>query len=113
MHGNATPGVLNIILYILKDCKTSFFTFFSISILYKGIFPFLIFQIGDALFVDLPRVRLDGGAKAFRQRWGYEISPPPTLMEVEEEGDEENGDDGETVSLREEVYVPGSSPIGN
>ncbi|XP_039287763.1 ras GTPase-activating protein raskol-like [Nilaparvata lugens] len=43
-----------------------------------ALFPGTIFgmrnrlKIGDALFVELPRVRLDGGAKAFRQRWGYE-----------------------------------------
>ena len=97
--------------------RTSLSTFFPPSRFHTlreffFFFFLLIFQIGDALFVDLPRVRLDGGAKAFRQRWGYEISPPPTLMEVEEEGDEENEDDGETVSLREEVYVPASSPIG-
>ncbi|KAK3908229.1 Ras GTPase-activating protein raskol [Frankliniella fusca] len=42
--------------------------------------------VGDALFVDLPRVRLDGGVKAFRQRWGYELQPPPTLLEEEEDG---------------------------
>ncbi|KAJ9574041.1 hypothetical protein L9F63_008567, partial [Diploptera punctata] len=57
-------------------------------------------SIGDALFVDLPRVRLDGGAKAFRQRWGYELCPPPPLLEEEEgEGD---GEPAETASLREE-----------
>lgn len=61
-------------------------------------------QIGDALFVDLPRIRLDGGAKAFRQRWGYEISPPPTLMEVEEEeGEDDIEEEGETMSLKEDV----------
>lgn len=43
-------------------------------------------QVGDALFVDLPRVRLDGGVKAFRQRWGYELQPPPTLLEEDEDG---------------------------
>lgn len=70
-------------------------------------------QIGDALFVDLPRIRLDGGAKAFRQRWGYEVSPPPTLLEVEEEdGADGNEDEGETVSLREEGIIPTSSPLG-
>ena len=73
-------------------------------------------QIGDALFVDLPRIRLDGGAKAFRQRWGYEVSPPPTLMEVEEEDDEGrecggNGE-GETVSLRDDGNAPTMSPLG-
>lgn len=43
-------------------------------------------QVGDSLFVDLPRVRLDGGVKAFRQRWGYELQHPPTLMEEDEDG---------------------------
>ncbi|XP_071443559.1 ras GTPase-activating protein raskol isoform X2 [Hetaerina americana] len=92
-------------------------------------------SIGDALFVDLPRVRLDGGAKAFRKRWGYELSPPPPLLEEEEEeygeededGDEEggegagkgaggggggNGGPEETVSLREEgITTGGASPM--
>ena len=72
-------------------------------------------QIGDALFVDLPRVRLDGGAKAFRQRWGYELSPPPPLLE-EEEGEgceaEGEGEPAETASLREEGTVHTVSPLG-
>ncbi|XP_075228191.1 uncharacterized protein LOC142328370 [Lycorma delicatula] len=64
-------------------------------------------KIGDALFVELPRVRLDGGAKAFRQRWGYDGGAPaaPPLLEEDEEEQE-----GETVSLREEVMPP-SSPL--
>jgi hypothetical protein len=92
-------------------------------------------QIGDALFVDLPRVRLDGGAKAFRKRWGYELSPPPPLLEEEEEEygeeDEDGDEDGgggegggggkgaggggpeETVSLRDEAMsTGGASPMG-
>ena len=69
----------------------------------------MCFQIGDALFVDLPRVRLDGGAKAFRQRWGYELSPPPPLLE-EEEGEGE-GEPAETASLREEGSVHTVSPL--
>ncbi|KAK6641233.1 hypothetical protein RUM44_012942 [Polyplax serrata] len=70
-------------------------------------------SIGDALFVDLPRIRLDGGAKAFRQRWGYEVSPPPTLMEVEEEGEEREGaGECETVSLKEDGHQPALSPTG-
>ena len=72
-------------------------------------------QIGDALFVDLPRVRLDGGAKAFRQRWGYEVSPPPPLLE-EEEGEgceaEGEGEPAETASLREEGMLHTASPLG-
>ncbi|XP_073970020.1 ras GTPase-activating protein raskol isoform X4 [Rhodnius prolixus] len=72
-------------------------------------------SIGDSLFVDLPRVRLDGGARAFRQRWGYDLGPPP-LLEEEEEADIECGpqttaaEQQETTSLRE--HQPPSSPIG-
>lgn len=59
--------------------------------------------------MDLPRVRLDGGAKAFRQRWGYEGSAPPPLLEE----DEEDGDtEAETVSLREESLPTSLSPLG-
>ncbi|CAL4059720.1 unnamed protein product, partial [Meganyctiphanes norvegica] len=43
--------------------------------------------IGDSLFYDLPRMRLDGGARAFRRRWGYDLTPPPTLVEEEDEED--------------------------
>ena len=66
--------------------------------------PLLCLQIGDSLFVDLPRVRLDGGGKAFRKQWGYEKAQPPTLLEEEEEDDEdgEEGELSETQSLRED-----------
>ncbi|XP_066906311.1 ras GTPase-activating protein raskol isoform X4 [Halyomorpha halys] len=61
-------------------------------------------SIGDSLFVDLPRVRLDGGSRAFRQRWGYDQGPPPLLEEVEEES--------ETTSLNEQrVPRPPASPL--
>ena len=70
-------------------------------------------QIGDALFVDLPRVRLDGGAKAFRQRWGYELSPPPPLLEEEEGEVDAEGEPAETASLREEATMHTVSPLGN
>ncbi|XP_048259992.1 ras GTPase-activating protein raskol isoform X9 [Bombus terrestris] len=56
-------------------------------------------KLGDAMFVELPRVRLDGGARAFRQHWGYEsrpLAPPPPLIEEDEAAVEP-----ETVSLRE------------
>ncbi|KAL6447998.1 hypothetical protein ACFW04_000203 [Cataglyphis niger] len=56
-------------------------------------------RLGDAMFVELPRVRLDGGARAFRQHWGYEtrpLAPPPPLIEEDEAAVEP-----ETVSLRE------------
>ncbi|VVC33813.1 Hypothetical protein CINCED_3A000489 [Cinara cedri] len=59
------------------------------------------FKIGDSLFVDLPRVRLDGGAKKFRQRWGYElINQPPVLLEEDEDEDEDDVT-ADTLSLRE------------
>lgn len=60
------------------------------------------------MFVELPRVRLDGGARTFRQYWGYEsrtLAPPPTLLE-----EDEGGIEPETVSLRE---TNTASPIGN
>lgn len=59
------------------------------------------------MFVELPRVRLDGGARAFRQYWGYEtrpLAPPPPLLEEDEAAIEP-----ETVSLRE---ANTASPIG-
>ena len=53
------------------------------------------------MYVDLPRVRLDGGARHFRRRWGYEPSAPPTLLEdIDEDGD----DISDTYSLRDEAY---------
>lgn len=64
-------------------------------------------KLGDAMFVELPRVRLDGGARAFRQHWGYETRPalpPPPLIEEDEAAVEP-----ETVSLRE---ANTASPIG-
>ena len=59
------------------------------------------------MFVELPRIRLDGGARAFRQHWGYEtrpLAPPPPLIEEDEASIEP-----ETVSLRE---ANTASPIG-
>ncbi|XP_043231373.1 ras GTPase-activating protein raskol-like isoform X2 [Amphibalanus amphitrite] len=62
-------------------------------------------KIGDSLFLDLPRVRLDGGGKAFRKQWGYDLAPPPTLLEEEEDEDEDGEDDvSETQSLREDFF---------
>ncbi|XP_046668232.1 ras GTPase-activating protein raskol-like isoform X4 [Homalodisca vitripennis] len=66
-------------------------------------------SIGDALFVELPRVRLDGGAKAFRQRWGYEGAAPPPLLEEDEEGEADT--EAETVSLREDIMPTCHSPL--
>nr|XP_027211559.1 uncharacterized protein LOC113804847 [Penaeus vannamei] len=73
-------------------------------------------MIGDSLFYDLPRVRLDGGARAFRRRWGYELTPPPTLVEEENEDDpyalpNDDGDNlsyTETRSLREDYLFHSS-----
>ncbi|XP_050524754.1 ras GTPase-activating protein raskol-like isoform X2 [Daktulosphaira vitifoliae] len=61
-------------------------------------------SIGDSLFVDLPRVRLDGGSKKFRQRWGYElINQPPVLLEEDEEDEDQVAD---SQSLRETSSRP-------
>ncbi|XP_054273191.1 ras GTPase-activating protein raskol isoform X2 [Macrosteles quadrilineatus] len=66
-------------------------------------------KIGDALFVDLPRVRLDGGARVFRQRWGYDVGgcvgveAPPPLIEEDEDAE------AETVSLREDILPSGAN----
>ncbi|XP_032452988.1 probable Ras GTPase-activating protein isoform X4 [Nasonia vitripennis] len=67
-------------------------------------------KLGDAMFVELPRVRLDGGARAFRQHWGYEssrpLAPPPPLIEEDEAGIEP-----ETVSLREANTASPIAPL--
>ncbi|XP_061928894.1 ras GTPase-activating protein raskol isoform X11 [Apis cerana] len=65
--------------------------------------------LGDAMFVELPRVRLDGGARAFRQHWGYEsrsLAPPPPLIEEDEAAVEP-----ETVSLREANTASPIAPL--
>ncbi|XP_064092568.1 uncharacterized protein LOC135205657 isoform X4 [Macrobrachium nipponense] len=73
--------------------------------------------IGDSLFYDLPRMRLDGGARAFRRRWGYELTPPPTLVEEDEddpyaipheEDHEDNLSYTETRSLRDDYLFHNS-----
>ena len=67
--------------------------------------------MGDAVYADLPRVRLDGGARQFRRRWGYDgaiavvgangsINGGYALEDIEEDGD----DYSDTYSLREESY---------
>lgn len=60
-------------------------------------------------------MRLDGGAKAFRQKWGYDISSPLGLLEeVDEEDDQiEDTSISESTSLREDI-LPNTaySPIG-
>ncbi|XP_018392412.1 PREDICTED: uncharacterized protein LOC108771588 [Cyphomyrmex costatus] len=66
-------------------------------------------KLGDAMFVELPRVRLDGGARAFRQHWGYEtrpLAPPPPLIEEDEAAIEP-----ETVSLREANTASPIAPL--
>jgi len=65
--------------------------------------------------VDLPRVRLDGGAKAFRQKWGYDIASPLGLLEEvdEEENANEDTSISESTSLREDILPSaGYSPLG-
>lgn len=68
-------------------------------------------KVGDAVYADMPRVRLDGGARQFRRRWGYEgpaVAGGPSgsvnggyaLEDIEEDGD----DYSDTYSLREEAY---------
>lgn len=66
----------------------------------------------------MPRVRLDGGGRQFRRRWGYDSSPGGmgpglggggsvnggyALEDIEEDGD----DYSDTYSLREEAYGVG------
>lgn len=65
--------------------------------------------------MDLPRARLDGGAKKFRQRWGYElVNQPPVLLEEDEDEDEEDAPDStslqETTTRPTAMCVP--SPLG-
>lgn len=45
-------------------------------------------------------MRLDGGAKKFRQRWGYELANQPPVL-LEEDEDEDEGDVTDSVSLQE------------
>ena len=72
-------------------------------------------QIGDSLFYDLPRVRLDGGARTFKRRWGYDLTtPPPPLLEEDGEDDiydipEDSISLAETRSLREDYFFFHSS----
>jgi len=57
-------------------------------------------QVGDALFVDLPRIRLDGGPRALRARWGCDLG---TLEEDE---------DCSGVHLNADDAVQATSPLG-
>ena len=74
-------------------------------------------QLGDMVFSDTPRVRLDSGGRQFRRRWGYDGSGvvmgsaggagPGSLSnggaghleDIEEDGD----DFSDTYSLRDET----------
>lgn len=62
--------------------------------------------MSDAVFVELPRVRLDGGVRAARQWLG-----PPCLPE-EPEDDDTNAED--TISLKESAssIIRSGSPLG-
>lgn len=53
-------------------------------------------------------MRLDGGAKTFRQRWGYELAnQPPVLLEEDEDED----DVTDSVSLRCETPAARSAAL--
>ena len=69
-------------------------------------------QLGDVVYSDLPRVRLDGGGRQFRRRWGYDgcgsvggggpgslNGGAGHLEDIEEDGD----DISDTYSLRGEA----------
>lgn len=59
-------------------------------------------------------MRLDGGAKAFRQKWGYDVSSPLGLLEEVDEEDDQNEDTSisESASLREDLPSSAYSPVG-
>ena len=72
--------------------------------------------MGDVVYSDLPRVRLDGGGRQFRRRWGYDgcagpgsiINPSSASAAASAAGHlediEEDGDDfSDTYSLRDEA----------
>ncbi|GBM29771.1 hypothetical protein AVEN_238846-1 [Araneus ventricosus] len=61
-------------------------------------------KIGERLFLELPRVRLDGGRQAFRRRWGYDMGVPSVPEE-----DEDSSELSETTSLRDERLLRFSS----
>ncbi|XP_035210763.1 ras GTPase-activating protein raskol-like [Stegodyphus dumicola] len=61
-------------------------------------------RIGERLFLELPRVRLDGGRQAFRRRWGYDMGVPSVPEE-----DEDSSELSETTSLRDERLLRFSS----
>lgn len=76
-------------------------------------------KVGDSVYADMPRVRLDGGGRQFRRRWGYDagsgvvhqsnnaapvnvasgnVNGGYALEDIEEDGD----DYSDTYSLRED-----------
>ncbi|CAL1287205.1 unnamed protein product [Larinioides sclopetarius] len=67
-------------------------------------FPTEEMSIGERLFLELPRVRLDGGRQAFRRRWGYDMGVPSVPEE-----DEDSSELSETTSLRDERLLRFSS----
>ncbi|XP_039287761.1 ras GTPase-activating protein raskol-like [Nilaparvata lugens] len=83
-----------------------------------ALFPGTIFgmrnrlKIGDALFVELPGYGSTGVPRPSDSAGATRGAMPccAPLME-EDEGNEEAEEEGETVSLREEVFLP-SSPLG-
>lgn len=81
--------------------------------------------MGDSVYADMPRVRLDGGGRQFRRRWGYDaggsgvvqtnnaapvnvasgnVNGGYALEDIEEDGD----DYSDTYSLREDPAGEGS-----
>ena len=74
----------------------------SLRYYYYFIFYIMTEKAADSVYIDLPRVRLDGGARHFRRRWGYDNAVPTLLEDIEEDGD----DISDTYSLREETYTP-------
>lgn len=66
----------------------------------------MVRQVGDMVFCDTPRIRLDSGGRQFRRRWGYDGSSggPGSLNGGHLEDIEEDGDDfSDTYSLRDET----------
>lgn len=57
------------------------------------------------MYSDLPRVRLDGGGRQFRRKWGYDaaINPASNTSGQLEDIDEDGDDYSDTYSLREET----------
>ena len=74
-------------------------------------FRIIDLKVGDSVFVgDVPRVRLDGGSRHFRRRWGYDAAgggaPASLLEDIDEDADDYYSD---TYSLRGELFLGGES----